>query len=218
MHDMSGAEGSAVSARPTRVAILLFEGVDLLDVGGPYEVFLTANRLAARRGQNPPFEVVTTGPGAALLTAYGGLGLLPQVPSEELDSVDVLLVPGAIAIEEVAADQEVGTAVRQLAARAGIVGSICTGAFLLGDAGLLEGLDWTTHWEDIDELARRIGSERGQRNVPWVDAGKVVTAGGLSSGLSMAIHLVDRLAGRELATATARQLDYAWEPAAGRGP
>ncbi len=180
-------------------------------------MFLTANRLAARRGENPPFEVVTTGPGAAPLTAYGGLGLLPQVPSEELDSVDVLLVPGAVAIEDVAADQEVGDAVRRLAAGAGIVGSICTGAFLLGDAGLLEGVDWTTHWEDIDQLSGRIGSPRGRRDVPWVDAGRVVTAGGLSSGLSMALHLVDRLAGRELATATARQLDYAWDPAAGVG-
>ncbi len=126
-------------------------------------------------------------------------------------------MPGAIAIEEVAADQEVRAAVRRLAAGAGIVGSICTGAFLLGDAGLLEGLDWTTHWEDIDQLSERIGSQRGRRGVPWVDSGRVVTAGGLSSGLSMALHLVDRLAGRELATATARQLDYVWDSAAGAG-
>ncbi len=206
-----------MSARPTRVAILLFEGVDLLDVGGPYEVFLTANRLAARRGEAPPFEIVTAAPGGAPVTAYGGLGLLPQVSTEDLGGLDVLLVPGAIAIDEVAADPEVTAAVRRLATGTGIVASICTGAFLLGDAGLLAGVDWTTHWEDIDLLADRIGSRRGQRNVAWVDAGTVVTAGGLSSGLSMALHLVDRLAGRDLAGAAARQLDYAWDPTGGLG-
>lgn len=90
--------------------------------------------------------------------------------------------------------------------------SVCTGAFLLAAAGLLDGRQWTTHWEDIDLLAGRLGPEGAVRGVRWVDAGAVVTSGGLTSGISMALHVVDRLAGRELAERTARQLDYPWHP------
>ncbi len=90
--------------------------------------------------------------------------------------------------------------------------SVCTGAFLLGEAGLLEGRAWTTHFEDIDLLAQAIGVEGATREVQWVDSGEVVTAGGLSSGIDMALRLVERLAGRDLATATARQIEYAWDP------
>ncbi len=100
-----------------------------------------------------------------------------------------------------------------LAVSGALVTSVCTGAFLLGDAGLLDGRPFTTHWEDVEALDRRLHvyPPRGRRE-PWVDAGAVVTAGGLSSGIAMALHVVDRAAGRDLAIRTARQIDYAWDP------
>ena len=97
-----------------------------------------------------------------------------------------------------------------LAAHAELVTSVCTGAFFLGEVGLLKSQPWTTHWEDIDLLASRIGTTGATRGARWVDAGSVVTSGGLSCGLDMALHLVERLAGRALAEATARQIDYHW--------
>lgn len=196
-----------------RVGFLLFDQVDLLDFGGPYEVFLTANRLMERRGASPAFEVITLSLDGEPVRAYGGVGL---VPAGRLDAegCDLLVVPGAIAISDVVADQALVQAIRSAASQAGIVTSVCTGAFLLGEAGLLEGRPWTTHFEDIELLEESLGSV-GTRDVPWADSGNVVTAGGLSAGIAMALHLVDRLAGRDLAEATARQIEYAWDPNAG---
>ncbi|HXF36911.1 MAG TPA: DJ-1/PfpI family protein [Actinomycetota bacterium] len=201
---------------PRRIGILVFDRVDLLDVGGPYEVFLTASRLAARRGLPPPFEVVTLGRTTRPVAAYGGLRLIPEASVDRAGRLDVLIVPGAIAIDDVLADAELLGAVRGAAGEAAVVASVCTGAFILGELGLLAGRAWTTHWEDVEELGRRIGS-RGQVWVRWVDAGEVITSGGLSSGIAMALHLVDRLADRDLAVRTARQLEYDWDPGTASG-
>lgn len=186
---------------------MLFDEVDLLDVGGPYEVFLTASRLAERAGQTPPFDVTTVGP--ERVTAYGGLGLRPEAPLERLGSVDLLVVPGAVAIEA-AATPVLLRPLRAAADQASIVASVCTGAFLLAKMDLLPD-SWTTHWEDIDALRAQAGGH-GDSAPRWVDAGEVVTSGGLSSGIAMALHLVDRLAGRDLALQTATQIEYAWDP------
>jgi len=196
-----------------RVGILLFDQVDLLDVGGPYEVFLTASRLAVRDGGEPPFEVVTLGAGPGPVAAYGGLRLTPQATLAECGPLDVLVVPGAIAIDEVISDAALMSAVAPVARGVPVVTSVCTGAFILGALGVLEERPWTTHWEDVEELAGRVGG-RGRARVRWVDADEVVTSGGLSSGIAMSLHLVDRFEGRELAVRTARQLEYEWDPVA----
>jgi transcriptional regulator GlxA family with amidase domain len=194
-----------------RIGLLVFEQVDLLDVGGPYEVFLTASRLEARDGAEPSFEVVTVGLTRDPVTAYGGLRLTPQLAIDEAGPLDLLVLPGAVAIDDVLADDALMRAVEAAAQNAETVASVCTGAFLLGRLGLLEGRRWTTHWEDVEELATRT-TGTGQAWVRWVDEGRIVTAGGLSSGIAMALHLVDRFAGRELAVRTARQIEYDWEP------
>jgi transcriptional regulator GlxA family with amidase domain len=194
-----------------RIAILVFEQVDLLDVGGPYEVFLTASRLQVRDGAEPSFDVVTVGLTRDPVTAYGGLRLTPHHAIDEAGAVDLLVLPGAVSIDDVLADEALMTAVDVAAERAQTVASVCTGAFLLGRLGLLEGRRWTTHWEDVPDLAARI-TGTGEAWVRWVDEGRVVTAGGLSSGIAMALHLVDRFAGRELAVRTARQIEYDWDP------
>ena len=196
----------------TRVALLVFEGCDLLDLGGPYEVLLTANRLATRRGEEPPFEVVTVATTDAPVHAYGGLGLLAQQRVEDLDHLDVVVVPGLIDVPRATGDPALVAAVRTLAGRAPLAVSVCTGAFLLAEAGLLRGLPATTHHEDLDDLRRRDDVGEVVEHRRWVDAGDVVTGGGLSSGLDLGLHLVERLAGRQLATATARQIEHPWNP------
>jgi transcriptional regulator GlxA family with amidase domain len=190
--------------------ILLFDGVDLMDVAGPYEVLLTASRLQERRGDLPSFTVTTVSTTGGPVTAYGGLGLAAESGPDGAGGFDVLIVPGAIAIDPLVDDQGLIHAVRRLAATAKLRASVCTGAFLLERAGLLDGVQATTHWEDVDGLAARLGWDRVRADVRWVDSGRVVTAGGLSSGIAMALHLVERFAGRELAEATARQVDYVW--------
>ena len=202
-------------SRPSRIAILLYDGVDLLDSGGPYEVFLTASRLAVRDGANPPFEVVTITPGGDPVAAYGGLVLTPHGDAAGIGEIDVLIVPGTTDIARALDDEALLASIDGLRRGAAIVASVCTGAFLLAKLGLLANRAWTTHWEDVDLLAQRLDPAGARRDVRWVTEGPVTTAAGLSSGIAMSLHLVDRLAGRELAGRTARQLDYDWDPAGG---
>jgi transcriptional regulator GlxA family with amidase domain len=164
-----------------------------------------------RDGAEPSFDVVTVGLTRDPVTAYGGLRLTPHHAIDEAGAVDLLVLPGAVSIDDVLADEALMTAVDVAAERAQTVASVCTGAFLLGRLGLLEGRRWTTHWEDVPDLAARV-TGTGEAWVRWVDEGRVVTAGGLSSGIAMALHLVDRFAGRELAVRTARQIEYDWDP------
>jgi transcriptional regulator GlxA family with amidase domain len=198
-----------------RVGLLVYEGVDLLDAGGPYEVFLTASRLVARDGGPVPFDVVTISRTGSPVTAYGGLGLVPQASVDDCGPLDVVVVPGTVDVDTATGDAALVEAVRRLASSSDLTASVCTGAFLLASADLVGDRPWTTHWEDVDALAARLGAgsgDAGVRDVRWVDAGDVVTAAGLSSGIAMALHLVDRLAGRDLAERTARQIDYPWRP------
>ncbi len=241
------------------ITILLFDEVDLLDAGGPYEVFLTASRLVQRDGGETPFTVNTASLDGQPVKAFGGLGLIPDRPVDEVltrleqfpESAHVLIVPGTIDIDKAMKNSELLAAIRRhafqgmtatgAAADSGtetvtltdinegidtatearqstdkafqaITASVCTGAFLLAEAGLMDKRDWTTHWEDVDLLSERLGPKGAQRNVRWVDTGSVITAGGLSAGIDMALHLVHRFAGLELAARTAKQIDYTWEP------
>lgn len=96
------------------------------------------------------------------------------------------------------------------AARAELTASVCTGAFLLGKAGLLDGKRATTHWEDVADLRAMFPQVRVIEGARWVDEGSVVTSAGISAGLDMSLHVVARLAGSELAARTARQMQYEW--------
>jgi transcriptional regulator GlxA family with amidase domain len=119
----------------------------------------------------------------------------------------VLVVPGAIDIDAAQPDD----AIRALAPRSEVLTSVCTGAFFLHRLGLVGDREVTTHWEDVPLL--RDAGATVRDDVRWVDAGSLVTSGGISSGIAMALHLVQRYADRELAEATTRQIDYVWTEA-----
>jgi transcriptional regulator GlxA family with amidase domain len=195
-----------------RTALLLFDGCDLLDVGGPYEVLLTASRLAVRRGDQPPFEVLTVSVDGTPVTAYGGLGLVPSHAVDDLHELDAVIVPGAIDVEAALSTPGLVPAVRRLSDLATTATSVCTGAFLLAAAGRLRDHAATTHHEDLPDLRAREDVGRVVEGVRWVDDGPVITAAGLSSGIAFGLHLVDRVAGRELALATARQIEHPFDP------
>ena len=199
----------------TRVGLLVFDAFDLLDGGGPYEVLLTASRVAGRDGDPGPFEVSLLGLSRDPVTAYGGMVVTPGHTLADADDLDVLVVPGAIDVDGALADAALLDAVRRAAQHVPVMASVCTGAFVLGRVGLLADRPWTTHWEDVDALAAEVGDTGARRDVRWVDAGDVVTGGGLSCGIDLGLHLVDRFASRELALATARQIDHGWDPSAG---
>lgn len=194
-----------------RIGIVVFDGFDVIDAGGPYEVFLTASRLLERQGKPALFTVEMLSPGGRDVTAFGGMTLTGLGDAQSARGLDAVVIPGTIDIDAAMANPELIETIAHISAHSSLRTSVCTGAFLLARAGLLEGLDATTHWEDVSALANeRVGA--AVDGVRWVDAGDAVTSGGLTSGMHMALHLVERMADRDLAEATARQLDLVWSP------
>ena len=194
------------------VAVYVFPNVEVLDFAGPYEVFTTAARVHARRNPAAPdiFRVFTVSRTLELDRARAGLEIKPDYVLTEHPDIDVLVIPGGVVTEELNRAQVIAWIAEQ-SKRCRITASVCTGAFLLGKAGLLVDKSATTHWEDIAELRSSFPETTVLENQRWVDEGNIVTSAGISAGIHMSLHLVERLAGRELATATARQLEFEWQ-------
>ncbi len=119
------------------------------------------------------------------------------------------IVPGGVVAAEMN-KKNVLSWISATSERADITASVCTGAFLLAQAGLLDGMEVTTHWEDIEELRLSFPELSVKENTRWVDNGHIITSAGVSAGIDMSLHLVSRLAGKEHAVKTARQMEYDW--------
>jgi len=193
------------------VAIFVFDQVEVLDFAGPYEVFTTAARLYARSQTQavPLFEVFTLGQTRTPLRARAGLSIHPEYDFTQHPAIDVLIIPGGVISAELDKPAVIEW-IKTTDAHSTLTASVCTGAFLLAQAGLLEQQRATTHWEDIDDFAALFPSVQVQTQARWVDAGKIVSSAGISAGIDMSLHLIERLAGRDLALRTARQLDFDW--------
>ncbi len=197
------------------IGIFMFDDVELLDLAGPYEVFTCASRVYARSNPDAvaPFNVVTIGQTAAPRRARAGLGTVPDASFADHPAIDVLIVPGGVVTAELA-KPEVIDWIAKTAARSEWVTSVCTGAFLLAQAGLLAGKQATTHWEDMDDLQAMFPQVSVQKQRRWVRDGNTVTSGGISAGIDMSLHMVETLVSRDLALRTARQMEYTWNEAA----
>ena len=194
------------------VGILLYDDVELLDCCGPFEVFTTASRVALRQGAvAAPFSLCTIAGEDRPVTTRGGLRLLPSHTLVEHPVIDILVVPGGVTAQA-ESDQRLMAWLRGAAKDAAVTASVCTGAFLLAMAGILDGRQATSHWEDVDELERRFPAIKVRRNLRWVDNGPVVSSAGISAGIDMSLHLVRRQEGEALALATAAQMEYDWTP------
>lgn len=196
------------------VAIYVYPDVEVLDFAGPYEVFTTASRVFKRR--NPAsddlFRVFTVAKGQNVVRARAGMNVLPDFSLQNCPPTHLLIVPGGVVDKEVG-DVQVIEWVKNQSAQATITASVCTGAFILAKAGLLEGRTATTHWEDIAELQAQFGNVLVREGIRWVDEGAIVTSAGIAAGIDMSLHLVSRTAGKELAVATARQMEVPYSDA-----
>ena len=201
------------------VGIYLYDGVEVLDFAGPFEVFSTASRLAQREAPEAPvpFRVATIARSKAPVSARAGLKVLPMHTFRDHPPLALLIVPGGVDAPERGRDDLRDWIARQ-ASRVEIIASVCTGAFLLAGAGVLDGREVTTHWEDVAELAALFPALAVRDTGRWIDDGEVITSAGISAGIDMSLHLVSRLAGRELSIATARQMDFQWRGANGGAP
>ncbi len=207
------------------IGILIFDEVELLDMAGPYEVFTTASRVHARSqpaGTPPLFTVSTLARSAEPVRARAGLRLQPDATLRGHAPLDCAIVPGGVVDAELGQAELMAWIAAQAQGAHGahgsqgprILASVCTGALLLAQAGVLDGLEATTHWEDLDALRALRPGLRVREGTRWVDEGAIVTSAGISAGIDMSLHLVERLHSRELALRTARQMEFDWVEAA----
>ena len=196
---------------PVTAGILIFDGVEVLDFAGPFEVLsrarLTPGVESRRSDESAPFRVFTVARTRDPITATGGLVVVPAHGFADAPAIDLLVVPGGFGTRALLHDEETLGWIRQTATGARQVASVCTGALLLGKAGLLQGRRATTHWASLDLLDSLGVGATVERTSRVVDDG-VITSAGVASGIDMAFYLVETLCGREVADETARYIEY----------
>lgn len=186
------------------IAIYIYQDAEVLDFSGPFEVFSTAKRLGAEHW-NVFFVSETMAP----VSARGGFNVLPHYTLDNHPEIDLLMVVGGVHTKEMH-KQNVLNWISTVDKNASLVVSVCTGAFLLANAGLLDGLSVTTHWEDIAELKTSFPALKVVNDKRCVHAGKYVTSGGISAGIDMSLYLVSQICDQDLAEKVARQMEYRW--------
>lgn len=192
------------------IGILIFDDVEVLDFCGPFEVFSVAAALAKAADKEPALTVFTLAERAdgQAIRCVGGLRVQPEYSLDHHPPIDLLVVPGGWGTRREIDNTRLIDWIRAQAAQAQLTTSVCTGAFLLGRAGLLEGHKVTTHWGSIERLRASLPNVTVLENIRYVDEGNIVTSAGISAGIDMALHLVARLHGEDLARQTARRMEY----------
>jgi transcriptional regulator GlxA family with amidase domain len=187
---------------PRSIALLALPDVQLLDVAGPLDVFAEANAQSGRA----VYSLALVGTEAGPITTSSGRRLLPDLVAPADAAFDTLLVAGAPRIHEAAVGAELLAWLAGTAARCRRYGSVCSGAFLLGQAGLLDGRRVTTHWAVAERLAARFPAARVEPDAICLFDGPLRTAAGVTAGLDLALALVEEDLGAEIARHVAAQL------------
>jgi transcriptional regulator GlxA family with amidase domain len=186
------------------VAIVIYEGVQALDVAGPMDVFSEANTFL---GSADRYETVLVAAQCNPLRASNGTRLVADLTFEEAaGDFDIILVAGAPTPPESEPEPQLVQWLKELPSRSRVYGSICTGAFLLGYAGLLDDRRVTTHWQDAQALATRFPKARVEPDLIYVRDGRLITAAGVTAGIDLGLALVGQRHGAETALKVAKRL------------
>ncbi|MBX2815281.1 MAG: DJ-1/PfpI family protein [Saprospiraceae bacterium] len=191
-----------------RVAILLFNDVEVLDFAGPFEVFSVCRTTNGDR----LFDVQIVAEHDAIIAARNGLMIKPHTTIEDAEEYDIVVIPGGRGTRREMKNDRIKVWVKKQYAEVELMLSVCTGSLVLGTTGLLDGVHATTHHGAFDELAEAAPSTVVVRDKKYVDNGKIVTSAGISAGIEMALHVVRRLHGAETAERTANYMEYDWDP------
>lgn len=204
---------ASIHGRTRNVAVLVFDGVELLDFTGPIEVFSKAN------GWDPAFRVYTVAPERAPVRTSDFVTVLPDYAASDFPAPDVLVIPGG-ETRPLGGDEPLARLVRESVPHTEIVFSVCNGVFCLAEAGFLDGLEATTFQSFTGWLRDAAPKATVRTGVRFVDNGRIVTAAGVSAGIDGALHLIHRLLGPEAARRAAVRMEYDWSeaPAADEPP
>lgn len=179
------------------MAVLISEGVTVIDFAGPWEVFQDV-----MVGDQMPFHLFTVSNKLETITATAGLKLVPDYTFTNVPECKVVVIPAQ------SGSDEMREWLRKVSPATDVTMSVCTGAFQLAKAGLLNGKTATTHHEFLDQLAKKFPDIKVARGMRFVEGDKISTAGGLSSGIDLALRVVERYFGRQVAEKTANYMEY----------
>lgn len=192
--------------QPLNVGIYIYDDAEVLDFSGPFEVFSTAARLS---GTEKPFNPFLIAESQSAVRARGNFQVVPHYSTSDHPDIDVLIVSGGVHHHEVSKPGVISW-ISKVAEKAQLTTAVCTGAFLLAEAGLLSHRQVTTHWEDQADLQASYPTLTVIPSQRWIKDGSIVTSGGISAGIDMSLYLVSILANNTLAQNTARQMEYDW--------
>ena len=196
-----------------RVGILVFPQVEVLDFCGPFEVFsVTRLNESARREESSPFEVLLVAETVEPVSATGGLRVVPDVTIDVCPPLDVLVVPGGWGTRREIKNERLIAWIKARGASVETLTSVCTGSMLLGQTGLLDGRHATTHWRSLPWMRESFPAVTVEEKLHVVEDGHVLTSAGISAGIDMALRVVARYHGDEVARNTARHMEYRYAP------
>src|SRR4051794_13918438 len=192
-----------------RVGILIFPSVAVLDFCGPFEVF-SATRLdeEQRREESSPFEVLVGSEERGVTVTSGGLKVIPNSNPDVCPPLDILVVPGGWGVRTEVNNARLLDWIGDQGRRVETLASVCRGAMLLGKAGLLDGRRATTHWKSLAWMRESFPDVTVVEDQHVVEDGNVLTSAGISAGIDMALRVVARCHGEEVARATAKHMEY----------
>jgi transcriptional regulator GlxA family with amidase domain len=192
-----------------RVGILVYPEVEVLDFCGPFEVFMTTRLDEDRRREQPsPFDVFLVAQRRAELTTTGGMRVVPEHDLDSCPPLQLLVVPGGWGSRTEVNNVCLIEWIRRRAAEVETLASVCTGSFLLAQAGLLNGRRATTHWRSLERLHATFPGIHVERDQHVVEDRNILTSAGISAGIDLALRVVARYHGESIARATARHMEY----------
>lgn len=194
-----------------RLGIVVFDEVEVLDFCGPFEVFSVTRLNEEQRREEPsPFDVLLVAQFDRPIITTGGMKVLPDITFDNCPSLDILVVPGGWGTRSEMKNETLLSFVRTHAAHVEILASVCTGALILGRAGLLDGLRATTHWSSLQMMRELFPKVMVDTESHVVEQGKIITSAGISAGIDMALRVVSRYFGETIAHSTAKHMEYSF--------
>lgn len=191
------------------VGIVLFNGVEILDFCGPFEVFSVTRLNEDKRLEEPsPFEVLLVAEKSEPIVTNGNMKVIPDYTFDSCPKFDILCVPGGRGTRKELKNPAMLDWLRTRASEVEVLSSVCTGSMLLGFAGLLNGHHATTHWRSLDWMRESFPSVSVEYDKHVVEDGALFTSAGISAGIDMALKVVARYCGKSIARATARHMEY----------
>ncbi|WP_025845107.1 DJ-1/PfpI family protein [Paenibacillus ehimensis] len=191
-----------------KIGILLFDQVEVLDFAGPYEVFGLAAYDRYQPNEHFLFNVTTISESGSPIVTRNNLKVTPDYSLATAPAYDLIVIPGGPGVRQALSNQTLINWIRERSGGTPWITSVCTGSLLLAQAGLLDGKKATTHFDSIEWMRTHFPAIDVIEDVKYVDEDRIVTSGGVASGIHMSLHMMDRLAGRNIAEDVSRVMEF----------